>query len=77
MVIWREMDPCLTRDDCYVVDFSLPPGTLQAGECGTIYCFCVTVSSRTKECPGKVPPYYTGLIHGFCKDICCIMVRPA
>ena len=77
VVEWRDMDPCRTRDDCYVVEFRLPAGRLEAGECGTVYCFCVTVSSRTIECPNEDPPYYTGLIHGFCRDICCIMVRPA
>ena len=70
-VIWVDLDPC--RDECYEAVFRLPPGTLAAGECGNIYCFCVTVSSRM-ECDGRT---FTGLIHGFCRDICCIMVRPA
>ena len=71
---WIDMDPCMADDECYEYTFRLPGGTFEAGECGTVYCFCVTVSSR-KRCPdGRV---YTGLIHGFCRDICCIMVRPA
>jgi len=71
---WIELDPCLPEDKCYEHTFTLPGSTFQAGDCGTMYCFCVTMSSRMKCEDGRT---YTGLIHGFCKELCCIMVRPA
>lgn len=66
-------DPCLPDDRCYETEFRFPPGTLPAGDCGTIYCLCVTLSSEV-TCPDGTR--YAGLIFGFCKDVSCIMVRP-
>jgi hypothetical protein len=63
-----DIDPC--KDD-YEEPFAIQGGDLGAGDCGTIYCLCVTLSSAS-ECPdGDV-----GLLFGSCKDVCCIMVRP-
>lgn len=66
------LNPC-DDDGCYELDFDFAPGQLPAGDCGTIYCLCVTISSR-QICPDGTK--YVGLMHGFCKDVCCIMVRP-
>jgi hypothetical protein len=66
-----DFDGC-DEDGCYQLDFDFPPGRLPAGECGTVYCLCVTLSSK-RVCGERK---YVGLIHGFCKDVCCIMVRP-
>jgi hypothetical protein len=66
-------DPCLPDDRCYELDFDFEPGTLAPGDCGTVYCFCVTLSSETTTCPDG--QRYAGLIFGFCRDVCCIMVR--
>lgn len=65
-------NPCLPDNQCYEQIFRFPPGRLPAGDCGTIYCLCVTLSSEV-VCDGTK---YVGLIHGFCKEVCCIMVRP-
>jgi hypothetical protein len=67
-------DPCLPDDRCYEAEFRFPPGTLPPGDCGTIYCLCVTLSSEV-TCPDGTR--YAGLIFGFCRDVCCVMVRPA
>jgi hypothetical protein len=69
-----EFDPCLPDDKCYEAVFRFPPGTFDPGDCGTIYCLCVTLSSE-RTCPDGTK--YAGLIFGFCRDVCCIMVRPA
>jgi hypothetical protein len=66
------LDPC-DDDGCYELDFDFGPGVLKPGECGTVYCLCVTISSR-QICPDGTK--YVGLMHGFCKDVCCVMIRP-
>jgi hypothetical protein len=66
-------DPCLPDDKCYEAIFRFEPGRLSAGDCGTIYCLCVTLSSEA-DCPDGTR--YPGLIFGFCKDVACVMVRP-
>jgi hypothetical protein len=69
-----EFDPCLPDNKCYEAEFRFPPGRLPPGDCGTIYCLCVTLTSEA-ECPDGTK--YAGLIFGFCKDVACVMVRPA
>jgi hypothetical protein len=64
--------PCLPDNKCYEAIFRFEPGQISPGECGTIYCLCVTLSSEV-DCDGTK---YAGLIFGFCKDVACIMVRP-
>lgn len=69
-------NPCLPDNQCYETNVVLDAKThkLTAGECGTVYCFCVTLTSEY-DCPpaGRFP----GPIFGFCDHICCVMVRPA
>jgi len=70
-VIRVPFDPCLPDDVCYEKDITIPAGTLPAGECGTVYCFCVTLSSAY-ECQNT---QYPGPIFGFCDNVACVMVR--
>jgi hypothetical protein len=67
-----DFDPCLPDNKCYETEFRFPPGTLPAGDCGTVYTLCVTLSSE-RVCNGTK---YAGLIFGFCDDVARIMVRP-
>lgn len=62
-------NPC--GDGRYELDFDFEPGDLTASDCGVVYCFCVTLGSKV-VCEDAT---YTGLIFGFCKDVCCIQVR--
>jgi hypothetical protein len=72
-VVHVPFNPCLDDDTCYeaVVPIRASEHKLLAGECGTVYCFCVTLSSEY-DCDGKRFP---GPIWGFCNNIACIMVR--
>jgi hypothetical protein len=67
-----DFDPCLPDNKCYETEFRFAPGTLPAGDCGTVYTLCVTLSSE-RVCNGTK---YAGLIFGFCDDVARIMVRP-
>lgn len=64
-------DPCLPDNECYKKEVRIPAGTLKAFECGTVYCFCVTLTSEY-DCPGG---HFAGPIFGFCRNVACIMVR--
>jgi hypothetical protein len=73
-VVHVPFDPCLPDDKCYeaVVRIRAGEHKLPAGECGTVYCFCVTLTSEY-DCPYG---HFPGPIFGFCNDVACIMVRP-
>jgi hypothetical protein len=68
-------DPCLPDNRCYEAIVRIPAGRLGAGECGTVYCFCVTLTSEY-DCPRDGGAQrFAGPIFGFCRNVACIMVR--
>ena len=70
-VVHVPFDPCLPDNQCYETVARIGAGTLTAGDCGTAYCFCVTLTSEY-DCPNG---HFPGPIFGFCRNVACIMVR--
>ncbi|MGH3867648.1 MAG: hypothetical protein ACRDQ4_16230 [Pseudonocardiaceae bacterium] len=62
-----EYDPCNTGT--FVFKFEIPPNTLTAGDCGTQYDICLTISS--KDCCGDF-----GFLFGCCKDFDICVLPP-